>query len=366
MLAPVLSLALAAAPDVNLLALEAGTVITESSAAYGGAWTAEALADGTAQTGFCGPQGTKGPFHFTFELEQRSVLTAIEVDNAGAEEASYPGISAAAVEVWVSGAQTDQPTKVATLKVPRGGKARAALPKETLGRFVKLVVPGNHGHASYTELMEVAVLGHPLEPTPAPTRSIGGTWALDDGLIRIVADGSTVRGCVLRANDALRFRGSLAGHVAKIDLEGLDRAKGPGTLVVSSDGERLRGRYQLAGFGTWSATRKDGAPVDCEQLIAQASLGRRLDAARDHVVLLGVGFASDDAVQLEANDDLSALAGMMASRPGARVQVMVLGKTDGAPDELKRTERKATAVANLLLRKGVAPERVELGYGLVK
>ena len=29
-------------------------------------------------------------------------------------------------------------------------------------------------------------------------------------------------------------------------------------------------------------------------------------------------------------------------------------------------EAKATAVANLLLRKGVAPERVELGYGLVK
>lgn len=356
----------AAAPDVNMLALEAGTVIIESSPSYGGAWTAEALADGSSATGFCGPQGTKGPFHFTFELEQRSVLTAVEVDNAGTEEGSYTGISAAVVEVWVSGAQSDSPTKVATVKVPKGGKARAVLPKDTLGRFVKLVVPGNHGNAQYTELMEVSVLGHPLEPTPAPTRNIAGTWSLDDGVIRISADGASVSGCVSRANDAWRFRGTLAGHVAKVQVESLDRTRGNATLVVSSDGTRLRGRYQLGSFGSWSASRKEGAPIDCELLFAQASLARRLDSAREPVALLGVGFNADDSAQLEANDDLSALAAILTSRPSARVTLMVLGKTDGSPDELKHSERRATSIANALLKKGVPPERVELGFGLMK
>ncbi|MFT3707693.1 MAG: discoidin domain-containing protein [Archangium sp.] len=366
MLTPVLLLAAAAGPDVNMLALEAGTVIVDSSPSYGGAWTAEALADGSASTGFCGPQGTKGPFFFTFELEQRSVLTSVEIDNTGDEEPSYPGISAASVEVWVSGAQTDQAQKVATVKVPRAGKARFALPKDTLGRFVKLVVPGNHGNPSYTELMEVAVMGHPLEPTPSPTRNIAGMWSLDDGVIRIAADGATVTGCVLRKNDAQRFRGTIAGHVAKVTLEGLDRTRGSATMVVTADATRLRGRYQLGGFGTWTATRKEGALVDCDAMIAQAALARRLDAARDSLVLMGVGFAANDEVALEANDDLSSIVALLHDRPTARVQFTVLGKTDGAPDELKRTERRATALANALLKKGVPPERVEIGFGLMK
>jgi hypothetical protein len=46
--------------------------------------------------------------------------------------------------------------------------------------------------------------------------------------------------------------------------------------------------------------------------------------------------------------------------------VLVLGKTDGSPEELKKTERRATSVANALLRKGVPPERVEIGFGLLK
>lgn len=364
MIAPLL-VVLAGAPDVNMLSLEAGSVVIDASPSYGGSWTAEALADGSSSTGWSSPMGSRGPFHFTFELEQRSVLTAVEVDNSGAEESSYPGISAATVEVWVSGAQSDQETKVATVKLPKKGKASMKLPKDTLGRFVKLVVPGNHGHASYTELMEVSVLGHPLEPTPAPTRSIAGNWLLDDGMMRITVDGPNVAGCVLRTNDAVRFRGTLAGRVARVTLEGLDRTRGTSTLVVAGDGERLRGRYQLSGFGTWTATRKDGPPMDCELLLAQASLARRLDGARENITLIGVGFGADDGVVLEANDELSALAALLKLRPEAKVQVLVLGKTDGA-DELKRTERRATAVANVLVRKGVAPDRVELGYGILK
>jgi hypothetical protein len=83
----------------------------------------------------------------------------------------------------------------------------------------------------------------------------------------------------------------------------------------------LRGRYQLNGFGSWTATRRDGPPGDCDSLIAQAS----------------------------------------------RVQLLVLGRSiDPAGDELKRCERRAMAVLNALTKKGIAPERVELGHGVIK
>jgi hypothetical protein len=248
-------LVVAAAPEVNLLSLEAGTVLGESAPAYGGAWSAEALTDGSATTGWSSPSGTRGPFAFSFELEQRSAMTALEVDNSGAEEGGYPGISAAVVELWVEG------QKIVALEVPKRGKARAALPKNTLGRNVRLVVPKNHGNGSYTELMEVTLLGAGLEPTPAPSRSITALWAFEDGVIRLSADGGSLSGCVLRGADALRLRGTLAGHVAKVSVEGLDRTKGTATLVVS------------------------------------------------------VGFASDDALQIEANDDLTALLALLQARP---------------------------------------------------
>ena len=57
---PLLLLVLAASPEVNLLSLEAGTVIVQSPASWGGTWTPEALADGDLATGWCAAVGTKG------------------------------------------------------------------------------------------------------------------------------------------------------------------------------------------------------------------------------------------------------------------------------------------------------------------
>jgi hypothetical protein len=51
----------------------------------------------------------------------------------------------------------------------------------------------------------------------------------------------------------------------------------------------------------------------------------------------------------------------------SRVQLLVLGRSiDPAGDELKRCERRAMAVLNALTKKGIAPERVELGHGVIK
>jgi hypothetical protein len=218
--------------------------------------------------------------------------------------------------------------------------------------------------------MEVAVLGHPLEPTPAPARSLGGTWALEDAsnpgsLIRLSTDGASVSGCVVRGAQGVRLHGTLAGHVARVSLEASDRTRGNATLVVSADGTRLRGRYELGGMGSWSATRQDGPPGDCELLLAQLGLARRLDTTSERVVLAGVGFA-DDALLLAAGDDLSALVALLSARPRARLQLLVLGKSDGSADELRRTERRAQALVSWLLKRGIAPERYELGFGVLK
>lgn len=360
---------LAAAPDVNLLSLESGTVAIETPPSFGGAWSPESLVDGDPSTGWCSQSGAKGPWRFVFELEQRSALTALEADTSSSEEPGYPGISAKTIELWISeGGAPGSFTRVASVPVPKHGRAKVALPKQALGRFVQLVVVNNHGHASYTELMEVAVLGHPLEPSSAPAKSIAGTWALEGGgLVRLAEDGSTLSGCAVQGGAAWRLRGSIAGRVAKTTLEELDGTAGTSLLVSSSDGNVLRGRWRASGAGAWTAKRRPGPEADCTALLEQVSFERRLAASGDAVTLRGIGFDANDELKLDTRNELAALAGLLTSHPGSRARMLVLGRTTEIPaDELKRCERRAQAVLQFLLKRGVTAESVELGVGLLK
>ena len=213
---PLLAL-LAAVPETNLLSLEAGTVIVQAPASWGGTWTPEALSDGDPATGWCNAMGLKGPYAFVYELEQRSMLSVLEVNNANDEEASNPGCSAHGVEVWVSSSSPSEGfTKVATLALKRSGSGRVTLPKETMARWVRLIIPGNHGDQRYTELMEVSLLGHALEPSPQ--KNLSGTWRIDGGgTLRLTGDGTTLTGCALFAEDVWTVKGTGRGRAATLN-----------------------------------------------------------------------------------------------------------------------------------------------------
>ena len=358
---------LAAVPDVNMLSLEAGTVVVQSPLAWGGLWTAEALTDGEPATGWCAAAGTKGPFTFVYELEQRSALVAVEVNNTSAEEPSNPGCSANSVEVWISSAGPALGfSRVAVVPLKKLGTGRATLPMDTVARWVKLVIPGNWGDARYTELMEVSLTGHPLEP--AAPKSLAGTWRLaSGGALRLLEDGPALTGCAVVGETVWELKGAAHGRAASLVWTEEGRT-GSSSLALGEDGV-LRGRWRadMGGSGAWSGAKRPEPELDCRTVVEDLRFARRLRSETLGLTLTGVSFdVATDELKLDTRNELGALERTLAVG-GRRVRLLVLGRTtEAAPDELKRCERRAQRLLAHLQRAGVPTSALDVGIGLLK
>lgn len=365
---PLLLALLAATPDVNMLSLEAGTVVVQAPPSWGGTWTPEALTDGDPATGWCSASGTKGPFSLVYELEQRAALTSVEVNNANAEESSNPGVSASSIEVWVSSTGPAEGfTRVATVPLKKLGSGRATLPKNTLARWVRLTIPGNHGDTRYTELMEVSLPGHPLEPSPP--KSLTGTWRLEKGgALRLVEEGPTLTGCAIWPNEVWALKGASRGRAASLTWTE-ETTSGQAIVAIGDDGA-LRGRWRgdAGGSEAWAGVKRAEPELDCRTALEDLRFGRRLRAEALGVTLTGVSFdVTSDELKLEARNELAALERMLAAGGSQRVRLLVLGRSaEAAPDELKRCERRAQRLLAHLQRAGVAASAVDVGIGILK
>jgi outer membrane protein OmpA-like peptidoglycan-associated protein len=361
-------LLLAAVPDSNLLSLEAGTVIVQAPASWGGTWTPEALADGDPATGWCNAVGTRAPYAFVYELEQRSMLGALEVNNSNTEESSNPGCSANGIEVWVSSSGPNEGfTKVTSVALKKGGSLRAVLPKETMARWVKLIIPGNFGDPRYTELMEVSLTGHALEPSPQ--KNLSGTWRLDGGgTLRLSGDGASLTGCALFPNEVWTVKGMGHGRAATLNWVH-EAAGGSATIAIADDGT-LKGRWRgdVSGSGSWAGTKRAEAELDCRTALEDQRFARRLNAETLGVTLTGVTFdVGTDELRLEARNELLALERLLTANPSLRARLLVLGRSsEAAPDELKRCERRAQKLLTHLQRAGVPASAVDVGIGILK
>lgn len=363
-----LLLLLAAAPDVNMLSLESGTVVLQAPPSYGGTWTPEALTDGEPTAGWCSAASTKGPFTFVYELEQRSALSAVEVNNAHSEEPSYPGVSASSVEVWVSSSGPAEGfSRVAVVPLKKAGAGKLPLPRDTVARWVRLVVPGNHGDARYTELMEVSVLGHALEPSPP--KSLVGTWRLaDGGVLRLTGDsGPSMTGCAVWP-DAV-WSAKAVGRGRFVKFVWTDETSGGDAFLAVGDDGALRGRWRSdsGGSGAWAGTRRAEPELDCESAMTDLRFARRLRNEPLGLTLTGVSFdLGSDELRLEDHNELGALERTLAAG-GLKVRLLVLGRTaEAAPDELKRCERRAQRLLAHFQKAGVPTSAMDLGVGLIK
>jgi outer membrane protein OmpA-like peptidoglycan-associated protein len=151
----------AATSDVNWLTREQGARVVDFSSEYGAGWVADNLvpggdqldADGRPTAELIWSSGASEPFpHWVvMDLGQPRWLTTFVFNNALAEEADHPGISARALQVWV-GDSPDALRQVASFELERNRDGQTVAIEPVQAQWLKLVIASNWGHPWYTEL----------------------------------------------------------------------------------------------------------------------------------------------------------------------------------------------------------------------
>jgi outer membrane protein OmpA-like peptidoglycan-associated protein len=348
----------AAGDLVDLLDFDQGTVPLSSPPSYGqdvGNWSPFRLTDGDEKAGWCSAQGKATGGEFVWELDGDATLSKLRIQNTGVQESGYPGISAHAVELW--GAAADGPfQKLGSFEAAKGADREFPLPPGKPVRRVKLVVASNHGHAAYTEIMEVDLLGKKLA-APA-TANVGGDYYSRrwNGL-RMKQAGTHVDGCYDYSGG--RFSGELEGRVAKVawtEIAGKSEHRGTATFVVAADRSWVRGVYfndQGALAGAWDlAPAKPDQAAKCRP--AEEGLGAQLKQA-GRLALYGIHFDVDsDVPRPDSEPTLQQLLQLLQGE--ATLALQVEGHTDATNTDaynLQLSERRARAVVRWLTEHGV-------------
>jgi len=344
-----------AATRVDLLDLASGAMVVSATSEYGGAWKATRLVDGGTEAGWCSEGGKAAPNTIVVELAQPFAIKAIAVDNTGAQESGYAGISAR--QVVVSGSTTSATAgfaEIATIEAAKGGRKEVALAAPATAQWLRFEVRSNWGHAEYTELMELEAYGDPVGP--APKVSVAGVFETNYGMMRLEQDGVAVRGCYDCCGVG-QVTGSMDGRVLRFEWRE-DEGKDVGTamMIVSTAGDALNGE--------WSGYRVTGREADCT-VATGSGLAEKLEAT-GKAVLYGLYFDPDSAVlKPESEATLEEIAAVLKRQEAMRLQVA--GHTDSTNTDaynLKLSQQRAESVVTWLTGHGVAAGRlVAKGFG---
>lgn len=347
----------------NVLELANGAVIASVSSSYGGRWQPLNLADGSQTYGWCSAQGEPLPHSIVFELPQSYALASFAVDTTKDQESGYPGISAKTVEVYGSTTSgSDGFSVLATVRVPKGGRGEATLPKSVVERWVKFVVTENWGNAEYTEIMELEAYGTPSGPPPEA--NVTGVYETNYGALRLEQDGHSVWGCYHEGEG--QVAGTMTGRVLQAEWrEKQGMRKGAVVMVLSAAGDVLNGMWYERGTleGEWSGHRAE-VEAGCTPARGEG-LAQRL-ASHGRAVLYGIYFDSDSAtIKPESLTTLEGVLAVLKAEPALRLQVG--GHTDSTNTDaynLQLSQRRAEAVVKWLTDHGVAADRLTAkGFG---
>lgn len=356
----------------DVLDFDQGTLLTNAPPSRGEGvepWSAFFLADGSP-AGWSSAEGKARGVEFLYELERDCELKLLRLSNENVEETAYPGISTRTVELWVARAAGDY-EKIGTYEVPKGGLKEFPLPEHAPVRRIKLVIAGNWGHPSFTELMEVDVLGK--EVGPIPKFDLAGEYhsSLWSGL-RIRQSGQRVEGCY-DYNDGTFF-GELDGRVARVVwselvVDGRPRSKGTATFIVNGDKSAMRGIYfvdgDLAVRGEWNLERPktpDKRPkCDPPGLSLREQLKRT-----GRLRLYGIHFdVGSDVLRPDSEPTLTSIRDMLAE--DGSLKLLIEGHTDSTNSKKYNqalSERRAAAVRQWLVDQSVKPKRLQAkGFG---
>ncbi|HTC95380.1 MAG TPA: OmpA family protein [Terriglobales bacterium] len=346
----------------DIMGMVSGAVLLSSSGEYNGKWMALNLLDGTNTLGWCSPGNKPLPHTFIIELAQPYHLNSLVLDNTNAQDSGYPGISARAVELWVSSTSSESGyKKIATLEATQSARKEFPLPAGSEARWVKLVVVSNWGNKQYTELMEVEAYG---SPTGAPVQRppLSGAYDTNYGALQITQDGSHVTGCYYNGDG--QISGSSDGRTINAEWR---QKNGNGTMLMtlSSRGDFLNGVWYAKGElqGAWFGTRRSGPQKVCDD--TRNTLSQQLKQG-GRAILYGIHFDSDSAnLRPDSEPTLRQVMALMQSQPGLRLSIE--GHTDStntAAYNLDLSRRRAQAVVDWLVKNGMTAGRLaSQGFG---
>lgn len=360
-----------AAEPLDALDFDNGAFLIEQTESYGPRilrWSAWGLTDGSDESGWCTVQGKPLGAAYAWELDTTWRLDTLALSTTHLQEERYPGISAKTVELFT--ATADGPWKsVGTFEVGKDERRSHPLPKNTEAARVKIVVVQNHGHAEYTELSEIDLLG--VRVGPPPPRKIDGDYKTGFGPMRFVSSGDQVFGCYDWASGGSAIWGTITGRVAHVTWREVHQdnqiKEGTATFSTPRQGDRIRGIWFTDGApsGEWMGpkVRPAEGPKCKPRKKGQLASGLK---QQGRVVLYGIRFdTAADAPRADSEGTLAELLDALKTQKDVRVAIE--GHTDAVADDaynLDLSNRRARSVVAWLTKKGIAPARLEAkGYG---
>lgn len=241
----------------DLLDLESGALALSATTQFGGRWNVHSLLIGSNTSGWSSARGRPYPNDFVFELPRQYLLKSFVVDNTGAEESSFRGISGR--HFVLSGSTTSHEEGFDLIlegEAARGDRKVFLLEEPTEVRWLKLEVLSNWGNRHHTQLMELEAYGEPAGEV-TQEKPIQGIYATNFGLMRLEQSADVVIGCYDADNGTLS--GRTDGRVLKFHWWENGPSSGLAFMVLSSDGNFLNGLWYKGGQvkGLWHGRRVD-------------------------------------------------------------------------------------------------------------
>jgi outer membrane protein OmpA-like peptidoglycan-associated protein len=394
----VMTVLLASAPlladqDKDLLDLESGALALSATTQFGGKWNVQSLLSGSNTSGWSSTRGHPYPNNFVIELPRQYLLKSFVIDNTGAEESSFRGISGR--HFVLSGSTTSHEEGFELIlegEAAQGDRKVFLLEEPTEIRWLKLEILSNWGNPHHTQLMELEAYGEPVGKV-TQQRPIQGIYATNFGLMRLEQSAHVVIGCYDADNGILTGRTN--GRVLKFHWWEDGPSSGIAYLVLSSDGNFLNGLWYKRGQveGLWYGRRVDDerrpqcqVPVldalvtsiydtdlsvpqeetGSQQVQEETVLEKPVEMESGTTIFHSIYFDIDSAeIKPQFKARLREIAAAIQEHPSQKV--IIEGHTDSTftrEYNLGLSLRRAQAVAGWLIENGIDGSRLKTkGYG---
>jgi outer membrane protein OmpA-like peptidoglycan-associated protein len=368
-----------ASEDEDLLNLDSGSLVLSATTQYGGRWNAQALLDGSNATGWSSAKGYPYPNEFVIELPGTCVLTSFAIDNTGAEESDFPGISARHFALYGSTTSYQEISDLMVSGEAEKGKRKVfVFEKPTEVRWLKLAILSNWGNSSHTQLMELEGYGEALG-TVSQEKSIDGIFSSNYGLMRLEQSGSYIVGCYEADHGLLSGRSN--GRILKFRWWEDGPNSGTALMVLSTDGNHLNGLWYERGRmkGSWYGSRvNDRQGPECKvpvldalfKSVYEADLGAPMEEStqkgslekRGSAILPKIYFATDSAeITPESEKRLERCWTFIQTHPYKKI--VINGHTDSTHTKeynMELSRRRALSVAEWLIEQGLDAKQLEI------